>query len=503
MCANRTCAPTEHQNATEDMRMEPKKIVTRLFTATRARSMLLRGVVATALVLGVLVTGSGASVYAQSSDTDNPAPAVDLPTPEPGILVASVQADSPAAQAGLVRGDIVLAVDGDAVNTLAELNFILRTHKPGDEISLTVKHGDEERTLTVTLGDNNGRAHLGLIPAQPVTKGRARAFAMPFGMHGFRGMPYGGRGFGQGRFAPGVEGAVIVDVLEEGAAATAGLQPGDVVTAVDDQPIASGQDLVDAIAAHQPGDEVALTVERNGETQSITVTLGAHPDDETKAFLGVQVGAMRARGRQGQGFNMPYGDMMPFGNMPFENMPGQGGAFRGPKLAAGAVILDVAADSPAAQAGLQAGDVVTAVGDVEVQSFQDLADAIAAHQPGDEVALTVERNGETQSITVTLGAHPDDETKAYLGVQVMPAGAFRGDFDRRMGPGVPFGMPGFGDMDRFHGMPWHGNQAPFRGMPGFQHPWQGQPDQSQPDQGQGTPGQQMETPAPSTAWESV
>jgi putative serine protease PepD len=72
----------------------------------------------------------------------------------------------------------------------------------------------------------------------------------------------------------------------------------------------------------------------------------------------------------------------------------------------GAAIAAVQPDSPAEEAGLEDGDVVTAVDGEEVRSADDLVAAIAQLAPGDEVTLTVERDGETHEIDVTIGRRP-------------------------------------------------------------------------------------------------
>ena len=76
-------------------------------------------------------------------------------------------------------------------------------------------------------------------------------------------------------------------------------------------------------------------------------------------------------------------------------------------------------------AELQSRDLITAVDETEIGGFDELVAALANYSPGDEVNLTVDRDGETIATTVTLGAHPDDETKAYLGVSIMPLDRFR------------------------------------------------------------------------------
>ncbi|HZT45295.1 MAG TPA: trypsin-like peptidase domain-containing protein [Gaiellaceae bacterium] len=62
--------------------------------------------------------------------------------------------------------------------------------------------------------------------------------------------------------------------------------------------------------------------------------------------------------------------------------------------------------TPAARAGLQAGDVVTAIGGKTVRSASDLSSAIDAKKPGDRVSLTYTRNGRSHTVSVTLAERP-------------------------------------------------------------------------------------------------
>jgi len=66
-----------------------------------------------------------------------------------------------------------------------------------------------------------------------------------------------------------------IDALKPGgAAANAGLQPGDVITQIDDATIASFDDLQLQIGGHLPGDEVEITYDRFGEIGKVKLTLG-------------------------------------------------------------------------------------------------------------------------------------------------------------------------------------------------------------------------------------
>jgi S1-C subfamily serine protease len=83
--------------------------------------------------------------------------------------------------------------------------------------------------------------------------------------------------------APGTTGAKLASVEANGPASTAGLRAGDVVTSIAGTRIAGSGDLVAAIAAHQPGDRVAIVYRRSGSTRTATVTLGTQPSRAASA----------------------------------------------------------------------------------------------------------------------------------------------------------------------------------------------------------------------------
>jgi putative serine protease PepD len=78
----------------------------------------------------------------------------------------------------------------------------------------------------------------------------------------------------------------------------------------------------------------------------------------------------------------------------------------------GAVIGAVTDGGPAARAGLQAGDVVTELGEADIDDSADLAAAVNAHAPGDQVKLEYRRDGGERTATVTLGTQPKSATTA-------------------------------------------------------------------------------------------
>jgi PDZ domain-containing protein len=82
---------------------------------------------------------------------------------------------------------------------------------------------------------------------------------------------------------------VEVVVLVEDAPAAGVLEPGDVVTAIDGEPVTSAEDVQAAVSGQRPGSRIPMTVERDGETLELRVPSAPAPDDETRAVVGVQI----------------------------------------------------------------------------------------------------------------------------------------------------------------------------------------------------------------------
>jgi serine protease Do len=112
----------------------------------------------------------------------------------------------------------------------------------------------------------------------------------------------------------------------------------------------------------------------------------------------------------------------------------------GLKKAEGAMVDEPQNDSPAAKAGIETGDVITAVNGTSVKDARDLARTIGTMVPGTSVKLDIVRKGEPRSVSLTVGQMPSDEKLAsansgseeptsgvpHLGLQVAPASEVSG-----------------------------------------------------------------------------
>jgi len=68
-----------------------------------------------------------------------------------GALIQEVAPDSPAAKAGIQPGDLVVSVDGKAIENYSEMIAAIRAHQPGDKVTLGIVRGGSETTITATL----------------------------------------------------------------------------------------------------------------------------------------------------------------------------------------------------------------------------------------------------------------------------------------------------------------------------------------------------------------
>lgn len=350
-----------------------------------------------ALVVALLTAG-----FAGAQDDSPPFLGVGVEASDDGALVAEVVPGGPAAEAGLEVGDVITAINDEAV-TADSIRDVLSQHAVGDTVTLSVQRGDETLTLEVTLA------------ARPAEEPDTNIQVMP-GVMSLFGL----------QAEQSEDGLVIREVTPDSPAAEAGFEVGDVVTKVGETDITNMADVMTALSDVDPTQPLTVEVLRGGETVSLELSLG----DFVIPF----------NDGEGRGFEMPFG--MPFGMMgggarlgvAFVTLDETTAQERGVEQTEGALITEVVEDSPAAEAGLQVDDIVTAVDGDVVDAERTLRDRLLAYEPGDTVTLTVLRGGETLEVEVTL-----DE--ADMSGMMMPRGFRFFGPDGFVHPPIP-DMPG-------------------------------------------------------------
>ncbi len=173
-------------------------------------------------------------------------------------------------------------------------------------------------------------------------------------------------------------GTMITDVLPGSPAEKAGLQAEDVIVGADDADFKYSGDLVSYVDQNK-GSEIALKVERDGDTVEASLVPRVNPP-EGEGSMGVMI------------------QYLPVASL---------------------VVTEVEPDSPAAAAGIQAGDVIAGAGDTTFTYAGELAAYLEKNQ-GQTITLHLARSGETMSVPITPGPLPPEEEAgaAAMGVPV-------------------------------------------------------------------------------------
>jgi serine protease Do len=173
-----------------------------------------------------------------------------------GALVNSVEADSPAAKAGLQAGDIILAVDGKPVDSSSELPRMIGETKPGTPVNLKVWRKGANRDLRVTVGETPAE-QLAAAGAQEIKPAKLGVAVRPL--------------TDQERRQRGVDAGVVVEQVD-GPAAKAGIRVGDVILSFNGEKIATAEQLRAAVEKAQGN--VAVLVKRADATLFLPVQVG-------------------------------------------------------------------------------------------------------------------------------------------------------------------------------------------------------------------------------------
>jgi serine protease Do len=179
-------------------------------------------------------------------------------------------------------------------------------------------------------------------------------------------------------------GAIIDDPQPGSPAAKAGLQAGDVITALDGNAVKDSRDVAVKVGMLAPGTSVKLDLMRNGQSKTMTVTLGEKPAQQ-QANAGSESNGPTA-GEPHLGLSLA----------PAAEVAGSGDK--------GLVVIDVDPNGPAADKGLKTGDVILQVAGKEVTDVSQVRKALAdAHAQGKhDVLMRVKTADSTRFVAVPL-----------------------------------------------------------------------------------------------------
>ena len=207
-----------------------------------------------------------------------------------GVGVEKVVENSPAAQAGLQKGDVIVEFDGEKVSSVRRLTNLISEVAPDHKATLKIVRGGGERELSVTMGkrampefeqgmlnsDNFPSlpplSRMGRIPFPPMQNGQSRGFVWNVGARRQIGIDVTpltkqlGDYFG----LTSGKGLLVDNVLADSPAAKAGLKAGDIITEADGQEVSTNSDLIKSVNSKKEGN-VTLTIFRDKSRQTLTV----------------------------------------------------------------------------------------------------------------------------------------------------------------------------------------------------------------------------------------
>lgn len=179
---------------------------------------------------------------------------------------------------------------------------------------------------------------------------------------------------------PSLEGVLISEVAPNTPAEKAGVQNGDVVVEYDGKKVKDRQSFKIQVAATPVGETVSMKVISDGKEKKLRVTIEEYPEElsrseerEDKSELGLRV--VTVTDAQAQRFKL--------------------------EATSGVVVIDIDAESPAADAGVSIGDVILSIGKTEISDVDDYRAAIAALEEGKPAILHIQRGERKLYIAVT------------------------------------------------------------------------------------------------------
>lgn len=167
-------------------------------------------------------------------------------------------------------GGALVSLSGQVVGIPTMVQTSSGNGTPAQDVGFAIP---SSRVLTVARQiiatgkvEHTGRAYLGVSAGDPSSAGFSNPFAPGFGNGGSPGTT--------------VQGAVVAQVGSGTPASRAGIRAGDVITKFNGTAISSSTDLLDALARARPGQTASVTINRNGTSHTLQVTLGEMPANQ-------------------------------------------------------------------------------------------------------------------------------------------------------------------------------------------------------------------------------
>jgi serine protease Do len=220
---------------------------------------------------------------------------------------------------------------------------------------------------------------------------------------------------------PAERGALLGKIVPDSPAAKAGLKENDVVTEINGQRVEGSEQFRRMIREIPAGRTVQLSLWRDGRQQNITVTLGKPESGRAHAMVAPAPGTfafhmpdlLDMSALEGlHNFNFSFHSHTRLG-IDAEDLEGDFGNYFGAPNGEGVLVRNVFENSPAAKAGLKAGDVITSLDGERIRSASELREKLVAKKDEKSVKLGLLRNRSDMSLTVELPS-PEQKERHHI-----------------------------------------------------------------------------------------
>ncbi len=209
-------------------------------------------------------------------------------------------------------------------------------------------------------------------------------------------------------------GVVIERVVANSAAEQAGLKAGDVIAAIDGKAVQSIREVSEAIGAHEAGESIQVSYVRDGISNTQDITLKSRTDRESHRsfhWIDDEDHSYHFDFDYDYDYDFDLQDIGDFGRHPCKPFIGvyldQSGDSE-----TGVAVQRIIPNTPAEEAQLQEGDLITAIDNITVSSYNGLVKERNKHEAGDNFTLTFIRNGVSQTVNATFPACDEEVIKS-------------------------------------------------------------------------------------------
>lgn len=201
-----------------------------------------------------------------------------------GVMVESVETDSPAAKAGVKQGDIIVEFDGERVRSSRQLSRLVQETVPGRSVTIAALREGQRVSLTVQPRDGRAEVYkyfdrfefpmVKIAPTPAPGKPRSVPFTL-FGSTGRLGIGVSELSAQLAEYFGTKDGVLVTSVNDDSIAAKTGVRAGDVITSLDGSSISDAEDLRRRAQRLEAGDEFTLGVVRDKKPLTLKGKLDA------------------------------------------------------------------------------------------------------------------------------------------------------------------------------------------------------------------------------------